>query len=143
MRGSPLIRTLLLVGGLLLAGWGMLHFGGASATPSSSTPNTVAISSTSRAGFAVKLSAPAESLELKDRAGRVLFHGGSSDPDTGMIDLNTQDPVVYIAVRWKEAPPAGLNHFAKLTLEPSGKPTQVRYFEAPGDLDDVWELPVE
>jgi hypothetical protein len=48
---------------------------------------------------------------------------------------------VFVAIRWADAGEG--NRFVKLTLEPPGKPTRVRFFEARGDLEDVWELPSE
>jgi len=144
VRGSPLFRTLLLAGGLLLAGWGMLRFGGTAVAKVQAAPTTQAESGpAATTGFALKLSAPASSVELKDREGRTLFRAGSADPLVGMIALASADPAVFVSIHWQAAPPAGLNHFAKLSLEPAGKPTLVRYFETAGDLDDVWELPAE
>lgn len=134
----------MLAGGLLLVGWAMLRFGGASVErPPEDHAHPVAQTTTAVTGFAMKLSTPAESVELKDRAGRVLFRAGAADPLTGMLSLDAADPVVFVSLRWKAPMAEGLNHFAKLTLEPAGKPTLVHYFEAPGDLDDVWELPTE
>ncbi|MFD0894431.1 hypothetical protein KBB96_06575 [Luteolibacter ambystomatis] len=144
VRGSPLFRTLLLAGGLLLVGWGMLHFAD---TADADLPNEPTgaheAARISRTGFALKLSSPAASVDLRNRAGLTLFHGNASEPLVGMVALDESDPAIFIHVQWASAPPAGMNHFAKLSLEPSGKPTLVRYFETAGDLDDVWELPAE
>lgn len=144
VRGSPLFRTLLLVGGLLLAGWGMLRFGrSAAANLPVDAGRAQETSRTSQTGFALKLSSAASSVDLKNRAGELLFHAAGADPLVGLIALDETDPAVFIRIQWTSAPPAGMNHFAKLSLEPSGKPTLVRYFETAGDLDDVWELPSE
>jgi hypothetical protein len=59
----------------------------------------------------------------------------------GSLDLSAGDPAVFVAIRWADAGEG--NRFVKLTLEPPGKPTRVRFFEARGDLEDVWELPSE
>lgn len=133
----------MLAGGLLLAGWGILHLANASGTSGTSTP-VIATSSGEAApcGFGLKLSAVAEVVELKGRGGRVLFRREQSGgPFTGMIALDAAEPVVFVAVKWKDATVA--NRFAKLTLEPAGKPTLTHFFEAPGTIEDVWELPNE
>lgn len=145
MRGSPLIRTLLLACALVLAGWGMLHFIAASASTETGHPtdsHTHAEDAPSaRYGFAVKLSHPAESFQAADRSGRILFQ---SPALIGQVALDPTDPVVFLTVKWKEPATATANHFAKVTLEPPGKPTVSRYFETPdSELIDVWELPTE
>ena len=128
--------------GLLLAGWGMLNLARAGAKPQERDASVGhAVSEASPCGFGLKLSAVAEVVELKGRDGRVLFRReNSGGPFTGMIQLDDVDPVVFVKVSWKEATSGG-EHFAKLTLEPSGKPTLNRYFEAAGTIEDVWELP--
>lgn len=130
--------------GLLLAGWGILHLARASAvSPSEKTDVLKASVERERCGFGLKLSAEAELVELKGRGGRVLFRQeNSGGPFAGMVDLDAEDPVVFVAVKWKETSREG-STFAKLALEPAGKPTITHYFEAPGTIDDVWELPTE
>lgn len=94
-----------------------------------------------RYGFAVKLSHAPESFQLADRKGRVIFQGPAL---TGQVELDPADPVVFLTVKWKEGAMGTTDHFAKLTLEPPGKPTLSRYFETPDtELVDVWELPTE
>jgi hypothetical protein len=132
----------MLAAGLLLAGWGILDLANVSASPQGRVPKPVPGVS-SACGFGLKLSAVAELVELKGRDGRVLFRSeGSGGPFSGMIALDDTDPQVYVTVKWKEATTEG-GRFAKLTLEPAGKPTLTHYFEAPGTIEDVWELPGE
>lgn len=130
--------------GLMLAGWGVLHLARASAKPQAQgTKPTPVPGAVSTCGFGLKLSAVAERVELKGRDGRILFQSEqSSGPFTGMITLDQTDPAVFVSVKWKE-PAASGDHFAKLTLEPAGKPTLTHFFEAPGAIEDVWELPAE
>ncbi|OYV05903.1 MAG: hypothetical protein CFE26_09125 [Verrucomicrobiales bacterium VVV1] len=143
MRGSPFLRTLMLVAGLLLAGWGILHLANASGTSEPSTPVIGPVSGEAApCGFGLKLSAEAEVVELKGRGGRVLFRREQSGgPFTGMIAMDAAEPVVFVTVKWKDSTEA--NRFAKLTLEPAGKPTLTHFFEAPGTIGDIWELPDE
>jgi hypothetical protein len=135
---------LLLAGGLLLAGlvlWRLVRRPATVETGRPAVPGEPA-SVGGRSGFELKLSRPAESVELKGRQGRVLFQSGrAAGPLLGTLELDAVDPTVFVAIRWADAG-AG-SGFAKLTLEPPGKPTRVRFFEAPGDLEDVWELPAE
>jgi hypothetical protein len=128
--------------GLLLAGWGMLNLARAGVKPQLQDTSVMqAASESAPCGFGLKLSAVAELVELKRRDGRVLFrHENASGPFTGMIQLDAVDPVVFVTVTWKEATSGG-DYFAKLTLEPAGKPTLSHYFEAAGSIEDVWELP--
>ncbi|HEY8960819.1 MAG TPA: hypothetical protein VIM57_01350, partial [Luteolibacter sp.] len=85
------------------------------------------------------LSGRAKSVELKNREGRVLFQSTqTAGPLLGKFAPDAVDPAIFITIRWSDAGEG--NRFAKLTLEPPGKPTRVRYFEAAGDLEDVWEL---
>ncbi len=130
--------------GLLLAGWGILHLANASASsPPTDTAMARAPGEAPPCGFGLKLSAVAEVVELKGRNGRVLFrreHSGG--PFTGMIALDAVDPAVFVTVKWQDAN-GEADGFAKLSLEPAGKQTVTRYFEARGTIEDVWELPGE
>ena len=143
VRGSPFFRTLMLAAGLLLAGWGILHLANASGASRPASPVIgPASAEAAPCGFGLKLSAAAELVELKGRDGRVLFRREQSGgPFTGMIALDATDPVVFVTVRWKD--PEEGNRFAKLTLEPAGRPTLTHFFEASGTIEDVWELPTE
>ena len=140
MRGSPFLRTLLLAGGLLLAGLVLWRLTREPAVAVSSRPAEQAPPAAVRWGFELKLSSAAESVELKSGSGGMLLRSSrTTGPLLGSLDFDaTDDPVVFISIRWAGSGEG--NHFAKLTLEPPGKPTQVRYFEAAGDLEDVWEL---
>ena len=140
MRGSPFLRTLLLAGGLLLAGlvlWRLTREPREAIRPVQ--PEHEPIATAPPCGFELKLSARAESVELKNREGEVLFQTTrTAGPLLGKFMPDVIDPAIFVTIRWADSS-AG-NRFAKLTLEPPGKPTLVRYFEAAGDLEDVWEL---
>lgn len=131
----------MLAAGLLLAGWGILHLAGSSAPLQQAAPIADRPAGEAQpCGFGLKLSAVAESVELKARNGRVLFQQQQTrGPFTGMLALDETDPVVFVTLKWKDSTDRG-DHFARLTLEPAGKPTITRYFEAPGTIEDVWEL---
>jgi hypothetical protein len=126
--------------GLLLAGWGLMRFR-TSGTPAvklhGDEPKAVV---NVRFGFSLVLSEPAERIELTDRNGSQLFAGGQGGPLSGTLEL-PEDGAIFVTIHWNNEPAAGEMRFAKLTLDPPGKPSLVRYFEAPGDIEDVWELP--
>lgn len=130
--------------GLLLAGVGILHLVRASSPSRPEAPGGVTTSvEQAPCGFGLKLSAVAELVELKGREGRVLFREqDSGGPFAGVFELDADEPVVFVTVKWRDAAREGTS-FAKLSLEPAGKPTLTHYFEARGTIEDVWELPAE
>lgn len=139
MRGSPFLRTLLLAGGLLLAGAGILRLVSAPepAARQAAATSTVPVA-TDRCPFQLVLSAPASSVRLTSRDGRTLFESaGGNAPQLGVLDLDPKDPAVGISVHWKEGTPG--HRFARLTLEPPGRPTLIWYFDSTGDLEDFRE----
>jgi hypothetical protein len=126
--------------GLLLAGFGLLRFrssGAPAAERREAEPEAVV---NVRYGFSLVLSEPAERIELTDRTGSRLFEGGQSGPLSGTLEL-PHDGAIFVTIHWRNEPSAGEMRFAKLTLDPPGKQSLIRYFEAPGDIEDVWELP--
>lgn len=130
----------MLLAGLVLAGWGMLRLAHAPGRAAAGTGTTAPTSAEALScGFGLKLSAEAELVELRGRDGKLLFRREhSAGPFTGLFALDVQDPAVFVKVTWKPGQAAG-SRFVRLSLEPAGKPTLTRYFEARGDIDDVWE----
>lgn len=103
-----------------------------------------------------KLSHPAPPSESKPTTQRLPYRLTLSS-ETAEVNLSTgnqppvSDPVgvlevvpqaaIFLTVRWKNPVAAGEHRFAKLVLEPAGKPTITHVFDADGDIDDVFELP--
>lgn len=59
---------------------------------------------------------------------------------SGVLEAAPDAPL-FLTVRWKTPPVSGEHRFAKLVVEPAGKPTVTHVFDAEGDIDDVFELP--
>lgn len=135
MRGSPLFRTLLVLAVLALTGLGLAKLTGVTApkpAPSHATPPPSATEATRIAAhYRLQLSAAASALELS--VGEQIYR-----EQEGTFRYDPDQPAVFLKITWKESGEA--HRFAKLTVEIPGKPTQSHVFEAPGDLDDVWEI---
>jgi hypothetical protein len=138
MRGSPLIRTLIVVLGLAIIGMGLAKLGSEGPTP----PPPAIEAPDDRAGsiaapFVLTLSADARSVELESSGQVQTF-----EPDTrilaGTLPLEPGHPTVFITVKWSDPEPSP--RFAKLVLEPAGLPSMNRVFDAQGNLSDVWEM---
>ncbi|MBK1880903.1 hypothetical protein JIN85_00670 [Luteolibacter pohnpeiensis] len=82
-------------------------------------------------------------LMLSDEAEGITIDPGNLHDLAGTIDLDPENPTIFLTVQWKSLPPDGAHRFAKLTLEPAGKPTIEHVFDAPGDIDDLFELPLQ
>ena len=137
MRGSPLIRFFLLTLSLVIVGAGLAWLTSAKKT----TPGV-----TSRPAPHQELSSLAVPYQLQlssDAAVVELDTGISKVSGTrGTLQLNTGNPYVSISVQWKIPPSAEEQRFAKLILEPAGKPTFTHVFDSTGDIDDLLELPL-
>jgi hypothetical protein len=138
MRGSPLIRTLLLCLGLALAAVGVNQLTrreSATITP----PVTHARSeewTETLVPFEITLSAPAREVTVESAGKRI-----SLDADSlvigGELPVTDDHPAIFLTVRW--ADPSEHPRFAKLRIEPPSQPTRSHTFDAIGDIDDVWE----
>ena len=142
MRGSPLLRTFVLLLLLAVAGLGLSRLTGRSAAVSSPPvpPPAERPAAALHWPFELKLGAIPAETRLTSPDGRVLFE--SQAPATlasGTLVFPANPDSLLLQVRW--AAPATGHRFAMLTLEPPGRPTLRHVFDAAGDLDDAWELP--
>ncbi|MEM1084622.1 MAG: hypothetical protein AAGI48_10975 [Verrucomicrobiota bacterium] len=138
MRGSPLIRTLIVVVALAFTGFGLSKLGAKRTV-------TIPPPTEEEASPAAGISTPF-TLTLSAQAREAILESGDHietlTPDdqvlAGRLMLQPGHPTVFITVKWKddEASP----RFAKLVLEPAGFPTLTRVFDARGDISDVWEF---
>jgi len=141
MRGSPLIRTLIVLIALIAAGLGLSALGSRRPADdgSSSTvplePKAEPKSVTSP--FVLTLSAPAKTITLES-LGETHSLDASTQTISGTLPIELGHPTLFIDIAWADQNPSP--HFAKLVLEPTGFPTQTKIFDASGDLSDVWEL---
>jgi len=139
MRGSPLLRTLIVLAALLVTG---LALGRLTAPrPHQTTPEQVG--ATPETPAAVKQAT--YELILSGTAKEVSLGGGgvpatvanSAGPLAGSLEISGELPVITLSVKWAEQAPG--HRFAKLRLEIPGKPTLEHVFDAAGDIDDIWE----
>lgn len=137
MRGSPLLRFLILVVALAATAAGLMRVTSAKNESEPSAPVPVARKEGNPpVPFRLLLSAPAESVKID--TGVVSQANRSS----GTLELDPANPRVGLVVRWKTPAAPGEHRFAKLTLEPPGQETLTHVFDADGDIDDIFELPL-
>jgi len=142
MRGSPLLRTFLLLLLLAVAGLALSRLTGrsAKAPPPTATGPVDRPAAALRWPFELMLGAVPADARIFDPAGHLLF--ASQAPETratGTLVFSAEPDALLLKVRWSAG--AAGHRFAKLTLEAPGRPTMRHVFDAAGDLDDVWELP--
>lgn len=145
MRGSPFLRTLIVLAALLVTGVGLMRLTApAAASVPAENPEPVAGPSGKEARvikvpFELTLSAEAESISLGGCMGAVN-EGKTSGPVSGtFVTAEDEFRTILVNIRWGKDQSRG-HRFAKLRLEPPGKPTLERVFDAPGDIDDIWLL---
>lgn len=143
VRGSPLLRTILVFGVLCISAWGFVKLtggGGRVVEPvvvagmdgedaeEKMIPAKVRLTLSCLAGF-IDVSAGGESMS------------GKLDEDAnflGELEIDPMNPVIFVKVAC--IPQTGRN-FAKLVVEADGQETFTHVFDAEGDIDDFVELP--
>ena len=136
VRGSPLLRSIFIV--LLLIGSAVVLARLTSARTPAQTirQEQPAENKPSTHRLPYRLTLSAETLDVK-------LSAGDQPPVSelsGVLDAAPQTPL-FLTIRWKAPAVAGEHRFAKLVLEPVGRPTITHVFDAEGDIDDVLELP--
>jgi len=141
VRGSPLIRSILLALVLGVTGAGLLHVTAQKATPAS-PPSTEAPSPKMEwmtVPFNLLLSASAATITLDP--GHPVQLATDTSSLSGKLHMDPNNPRIAINVHWKSAAVPGEHRFAKITLEIPEQETFVHVFDAVGDIDDFIELP--
>jgi hypothetical protein len=140
MRGSPVLRFILLAIALMATAVGLQRVTSArlEAKPVITVEKPTAKSM--EVPFHLVLSAPASAVELD--AGKVIRPESERLPISGALEMDAANPQVALVVRWKNPMVEGEHRFAKLTLEPPGEATITHVFDADGDIDDFFELPL-
>ncbi|MFC7336612.1 hypothetical protein ACFQY0_05450 [Haloferula chungangensis] len=141
MRGSPLIRTLIVLITLLVAGIGLsalgshrsVDEGNQATTPLAPEADPTSVTSP----FVLTLSAPAQSVAVES-LGQTYSYDSSSQTISGSLPVELGHPTLFIDIEWADPQPSP--RFAKLVLEPAGFATQTKIFDATGAISDVWEL---
>jgi hypothetical protein len=139
MRGSPVLRTLIVLAVLLLTGLALARLTREikpSAVPAPAREETPVPTPAKSAPFELILSAQAAEITL-DAGGRPATAANTAAPLTGTLEIPGENPVISLRIRWADTSPG--HRFAKLRLEVPGKDTLEHVFTAPGDLDDIWE----
>ena len=145
MRGSPLIRTILILAALLVSGFGFARL----------TQNGAVV----RDGVGVEVSDSTDSDRIPAKVYLTLSHTSEfyaltvgeedvplvRDPEgklAGTASIDPQNPVVFLKVSClAKIPNDGQRFFAKLVVEAEGEETFTHVFDADGDIDDFVELP--
>jgi hypothetical protein len=136
VRGSPLLRFIILAICLTATGFGLMRVTAAREEIPSPTAAPQAVSAKMAVPFQLLLSAPAQSVEID--TGTDFQVVGLR----GTLDLDPQNPHVALRVSWKNPPAAGERRFAKLIIEAPGHDTISHVFDSSGDIDDYFELPI-
>lgn len=140
MRGSPLLRTLVVLVALLVTGLALSRLTARQPASRIEAPKEEAVASAGsamkKASFELILSGTAKEISL-DAGAAAVTQANSAGPITGNLELSGESPVVSLKVTWNEASPG--YRFAKLRLEVPGKDTLEHVFSAPGEIDDIWE----
>lgn len=142
MKGSPLIRTFLILAALVVSGIGfarLTHRGTAVLPPpiesrveSDRIPAKVYLTLSHLSGF-YALTVGEENVPLER---------GAEGELAGMVSIDPDHPVLFLKVSClAKAPDDGQRIFAKLVVEAEGKETFTHVFDAEGDIDDFVELP--
>jgi hypothetical protein len=143
VRGSPLIRSILLALALAATGLGLLRVTARRSSDQVVSPLAVIEKPANAAKslpFRLRLSAPATEVEINtSKFIRPPLEGSLL---VGSLELDPQNPQIGLVVRWKNPTAPGEHRFAKLTLEAPGQATFTHVFDANGDIDDFLELPL-
>lgn len=140
MRGSPLLRTLIVLAALLLTGLALARLtasrpGQQALAPKQET-TTAPESPAAKASFELILSGTAKEISL-DAGATAMTKTNTAGPISGRLELSGESPVISLRVTWKDEAPG--HRFAMLRLEVPGKDTLEHVFSAPGEIDDIWE----
>lgn len=140
MRGSPVLRFLLLAIALMATAVGLQRVTSARVESKPEVALEKPAAASMPVPFHLVLSAPAAAVELD--AGKRILPAVEALPISGTLEMDAANPQVALVVRWKNPAVAGEHRFAKLTLEPPGQATITHVFDADGDIDDFLELPL-
>ena len=150
VRGSPLIRTVLVLLALVVSGVGFARL--TLAQKVIVLPGTdsrfIANNTETRIPARVYLtfSERVSELELIQGDKRIskskrLTDGKKGDwwDWDGELSINPAKPVLFLKIGWESIEKG--HRFAKLVVEAEGQETFTHFFEAEGDIDDFVELP--
>lgn len=143
VRGSPLLRTILILALLVASGFLFVRL---TAAPETKVPEEAAERQPNQpidvihARVHVTLSGVAKTVDLFANAGHHRF--GESERGSYTADgfkIAEDNPVLEFKVNWADDSQA--RRFAKVVVEADGKETFTHVFDSSGDIDDFVELP--
>jgi hypothetical protein len=143
VRGSPLLRFILLTLALAATGLGLMRVTAARDHREPDSPEVLEkkpAAEETAVPFRLLLSAPAAEIEID--TGKSIRPPVDGSPVSGVVEIDPANPRVGLIVRWKSPAAAGERRFAKFTLEAPGQETFTHVFDADGDIDDFIELPL-
>lgn len=153
VRGSPLIRTFLILAALVVSGIGFARLTqkGTAATgqqgvemaASSEKISAKVFLTFSEAAGSVHLNSGDQGI-LAGLPGNVVGLPGNGEKMTwrefsSEITIEKKEPLIFLNVVW--AQDSGNHRFAKMVVEAEGEETFTHVFDADGDIDDFVELP--
>jgi len=138
VRGSPLIRTALVLLAILAAGFVFSQLTSKQDAVVPAQSYDASVEALISARFYLTLSESAESVSIQS-GDKVLTQNVVKDGlFTGEISIDPKSPVVYLKVNWADI--GGRHGFAKLVIEAAGQNTITQVFDAEGNIDDFMEL---
>jgi hypothetical protein len=140
MRGSPVLRTLVVLAVLLLTGLALARLTRDANPPQAATRTETAPPSPltgKSATYELVLSGQAAEIHLDAGAEPASLTPDTAAPLAGTLEIPGDHPVISLRIKWADHSPG--HRFAKLRLEVPGKDTLEHVFSAPGDIDDIWE----
>lgn len=145
VRGSPLVRTILVLLALVASGIGFARLTGirAEAPRILGKPVSEDTSDTMKPALEAKvfvtLSGPATSVKIDGYRGAVDLGEPVDGIYSGTVSVAPDSKVLLLTVKWADE--AKGRCFAKLVVEAKHRETFTHVFDAPGDIDDFVELP--
>ena len=89
--------------------------------------------------FSLTLSAAARKVEILDGAGETLWQKEEDTKVRVQGSLTQLPETLVLRVSWMD--PSAPRFFAKMVIDPPGRDSLTHVFDAPGEMDDLWELP--
>ncbi len=140
MRGSPIIRTILILVLILASGLGFIRLtAGPGETTQISDPKPIVAENRLLARYYLDLSASARSVVIGAGDREIKPTPISPGQYSGELEIATKGAILDLSIEWEGN--AEGRRFAKLVLETDGKPTFTHVFDADGAIEDFVELP--
>jgi hypothetical protein len=141
VRGSPLLRTFLVVLCLGLAAYPLWKMTRARTVERPDAAAPVAAAVEMEVPFSLQGSALMRRIVIKDEAGTVMWEAPDPITEGEIHDSLPRLPrSVQVRIEWADPSPAP-RYFAKLRLEATGRDTLTHVFDSAAGIDDIWELP--